>query len=149
MCFCVYLESIGGTFIQGLNVIGLLLLLRLRRRSWSGSDGSSECLRFGGRDRSGGGEDGSTRQRCRRRWSVRRCGAGRGGDVNGVLILRCHRVRSTLTDCLFTSTPLFIVDGDGDDDDCGARRFVVVVVVDFLVPRSRHGSVKRLVRHAR
>lgn len=39
-----------------------------------------------------------------------------------------------------TTTTAYRIGGDGDDDGRGARR-VVDVVLDFLVPRSRRGSV--------
>lgn len=80
-----YLESIGGTLVQRLNIIGLLLL-RLR-----GLSGSGESLRLGGR---AGQDGGGGRRRRRQRRSVgrrrRRRDAGRGDADGGALTLRCH-----------------------------------------------------------
>jgi len=114
-----YLESIGGTLVQRLNIVGLLLL-RLR-----GLSGSGESLRLGGR---AGQDGGGGRRRRRRRRSVgrrrRRRDAGRGDADGGALTLRCH------------CAPISV--------GKGIYLCVVVVVVGFAgAVRSRANSLTR------
>jgi len=95
----MYLQSIRGTLVQWFNVVSLLLLrllLGLRLR-WLSARGESLCLR--GRDGDRAGQDGrARRRRRRRRWPVcrrrRHCRCRRDtrrGNIDGALILRCHR----------------------------------------------------------
>lgn len=108
----MYLESIRGTLIQRLNIVGLLLL-RLRGLSANG-----ESLSLRGRDGGRAGRDSNTkrRRRCRRRSIGRRRDTGRGDAHGSALTLRCHCVCRSLTSGIYLRV-------DTDDRRRRRRRF--------------------------
>lgn len=108
----VYLESIGGTLVQRLNIVGLLLL-RLRGLSTNG-----ESLRLRGRDGGRAGRDGNARRRRRRRRRSigrrPRRDTGQGDAHGGALTLRCHCICRSLSRGIYLRV---------DTDDRRRRRF--------------------------